>query len=452
MFENKKILILGLARSGYQAAVLLSKRKNTVVLNDSKSEEELDSEKVKELRELGVQLVFGNHPDELIDESFDYLVKNPGVAIDHKYVLKANELGIEVLNEVELAYRLLPKGVKIIGITGTNGKTTTTTLTYEIMKKAYGDRVFLVGNIGFPLCSVLDKVKEDSILVIEVSCQQLENLSEFKPDVGVMTNLSPAHIDFFKSYENYKRVKAKLFSKQTNNDVAILNIENDDVLNECKNIKSTVKYFSSSRQINGCYCDNGAIYYYGDKVIDLSDILIVGKHNYENCLAAIMAVKEFDVSNEIIKEVISNFKGVEHRLEYCGQVFGVKYYNDTEATNIKCTQIALSSFDEPIVLILGGMERGQDFNELASYMENVKAIVAIGQCRNRVLEFGSKMNIPTYSFEFLKDGFQKCVEIAEKDDIVLLSPASASWDQYKECEIRGSEFKNYVKDLVKEEE
>lgn len=452
MFENKKILILGLARSGYQAAVLLSKRKNTVVLNDSKSDEELDSEKVKELRELGVQLVFGNHPDELIDESFDYLVKNPGVAIDHKYVLKANELGIEVLNEVELAYRLLPKGVKIIGITGTNGKTTTTTLTYEIMKKAYGDRVFLVGNIGFPLCSVLDKVKEDSILVIEVSCQQLENLSEFKPDVGVMTNLSPAHIDFFKSYENYKRVKAKLFSKQTNNDVAILNIENDDVLNECKNIKSTVKYFSSSRQINGCYCDNGAIYYYGDKVIDLSDILIVGKHNYENCLAAIMAVKEFDVSNEIIKEVISNFKGVEHRLEYCGQVFGVKYYNDTEATNIKCTQIALSSFDEPIVLILGGMERGQDFNELASYMENVKAIVAIGQCRNRVLEFGSKMNIPTYSFEFLKDGFQKCVEIAEKDDIVLLSPASASWDQYKECEIRGSEFKNYVKDLVKEEE
>ncbi len=452
MFENKKILILGLARSGYQAAVLLSKRKNTVVLNDSKSDEELDSEKVKELRELGVQLVFGNHPDELIDESFDYLVKNPGVAIDHKYVLKANELGIEVLNEVELAYRLLPKGVKIIGITGTNGKTTTTTLTYEIMKKAYGDRVFLVGNIGFPLCSVLDKVKEDSILVIEVSCQQLENLSEFKPDVGVMTNLSPAHIDFFKSYENYKRVKAKLFSKQTNNDVAILNIENDDVLNECKNIKSTVKYFSSSRQINGCYCDNGAIYYYGDKVIDLSDILIVGKHNYENCLAAIMAVKEFDVSNEIIKEVISNFKGVEHRLEYCGQVFGVKYYNDTEATNIKCTQIALSSFDEPIVLILGGMERGQDFNELASYMKNVKAIVAIGQCRNRVLEFGSKMNIPTYSFEFLKDGFQKCVEIAEKDDIVLLSPASASWDQYKECEIRGSEFKNYVKDLVKEEE
>ena len=452
MFENKKILILGLARSGYQAAVLLSKRKNTVVLNDSKSEEELDSEKVKELRELGVQLVFGNHPDELIDESFDYLVKNPGVAIDHKYVLKANELGIEVLNEVELAYRLLPKGVKIIGITGTNGKTTTTTLTYEIMKKAYGDRVFLVGNIGFPLCSVLDKVKEDSILVIEVSCQQLENLSEFKPDVGVMTNLSPAHIDFFKSYQNYKRVKVKLFSKQTNNDVAILNIENDDVLNECKNIKSTVKYFSSSRQINGCYCDNGAIYYYGDKVIDLSDILIVGKHNYENCLAAIMAVKEFDVSNEIIKEVISNFKGVEHRLEYCGQVFGAKYYNDTEATNIKCTQIALSSFDEPIVLILGGMERGQDFNELASYMKNVKAIVAIGQCRNRVLEFGSKMNIPTYSFEFLKDGFQKCVEIAEKDDIVLLSPASASWDQYKECEIRGSEFKNYVKDLVKEEE
>ena len=211
MFENNKIFILGLARSGYQAAKLLIERGNKVVLNDGKDEEKHDKEQINELRSLGVELVFGSHPDNILDESFDYLIKNPGVPIDHKYVLKARELGIEVMNEVEMAYRLLPEGVKMIAITGTNGKTTTTTLTYEIMKKAYGDKVFLAGNIGYPLSSILNDVKNGDIIVIEVSCQQLENLTEFNPDVALMTNLSPAHIDFLKSYENYKRVKAKLF-------------------------------------------------------------------------------------------------------------------------------------------------------------------------------------------------------------------------------------------------
>ncbi len=451
MFENKKILILGLARSGYQAALTLSKRGAKVILNDSKKEEELDAHEIEELRSLGVELILGNHPDNLLDNSFDYLVKNPGVPINHKYVLKAKELKIEVLNEVEVAYRLLPKGIKIIAITGTNGKTTTTTLTYEIMKKAFGNKVFLVGNIGYPLCSILQDVKEDSILVMEVSCQQLENLSTFKPDVGVMTNLSPAHIDFFGNYENYKNVKKKLFANMTAKDVAILNLENEDVINTCRDITPSVKYFSSNKEINGCYCDNKALYYYGEKVIDVKDILIVGKHNIENILATIMAVKEFNVSNEIIKEVISNFKGVEHRLEFVGEKNNVRYYNDTEATNIKCTQIALSSFDKPTIIILGGLERGQVFEELIPYMNNVKAIVAIGQCRKRIVDFGEKINIPTYSFEFLQEGFKKCVDLAQPGDIVLLSPASASWDQYKECEVRGAEFKDYVKKLIEEE-
>ena len=241
MFENKKIFILGLARSGYHAAKVLCARGNEVVLNDGKAEEKLDSEQISELRELGVNLVFGSHPDELLDSSFDYLIKNPGVPIDHKYVLKARELGIEVMNEVEMGYRLLPEGVKLIGITGTNGKTTTTTLTYEIMKKAFGEKVILAGNIGYPLCSMLDKIKSDDILVMEISCQQLENLTEFNPDVAVMTNLSPAHIDFLKSYDNYKRVKTKLFQNHGAKNIAILNIENDDVLESTKNIKSTVK-------------------------------------------------------------------------------------------------------------------------------------------------------------------------------------------------------------------
>lgn len=451
MFKNNKVLILGLARSGYQAAKVLIKRGNTVILNDGKEEEKLDQEQIKELREAGVELIFGSHPDDLLDSSFDYLIKNPGVPIDHKYVLKARELGIEVINEVEMAYRLLPKNIKIVGITGTNGKTTTTTLTYEILHKALGDKVFLAGNIGYPLCSILDKVKENDIIVMEVSCQQLENLSTFRPNVGLITNLSPAHIDFLKSYENYKYVKSKLFKNQDSSDVAIANMENNDVLEITKNIKSQVKYFSSAKEINGCYLKDGAIYYYGNKVIDTDSIFIAGKHNLENCMGAIMIAKEFKVTNDVICDVISNFKGVEHRLEFVAKVNGRSFYNDTEATNIKCTQIALSSFDKPIIVILGGLERGQDFFELAPFMEHVKAIVGIGQCRERVLEFGKSVNIPTYIYEKLSDGFDKCYEISENGDIILLSPASASWDQYKECEVRGAEFKSKVEELKNED-
>ena len=447
MFKNNKVLILGFARSGYEAAKVLIKRGNKVILNDSKKEEVLDQEKIKELRDLGVQFVFGSHPDDLLDDSFDYLIKNPGVPIDHKYVLRSRELGIEVINEVEMCYRLLPKGIKIVAITGTNGKTTTTTITYNILKNAFGERVVLAGNIGYPLSSVLEQLNSDSILVMEISCQQLENMTKFNPNVAVMTNLSPAHIDFLKSYDNYKRVKAKLFQNQTKDDVAILNNEDADVLNSTKSIKSTRKYFSSDNKIDGCYLDDNYICYYGEKVISCDDILIVGKHNIENCMAAIMVAKEFNVKNNVIIDTISEFKGVEHRLEYVDTVNNCRFYNDTEATNIKCCQIALSSFDKPIILFLGGMERGQDFTELQPYMNNVKAVIAIGQCRDRVVDFCNDNGIDNYSFEFLKDGFKKCKEIMVPGDVVLLSPASASWDQYNECEERGKEFKNLVADI-----
>ena len=449
MFKNKKILILGFARSGYEAAKVLIKRGNYVVLNDSKEEKVLDKDKIKELRDMGVKFVFGSHPDDLLNKDFDFLIKNPGVPIDHKYVLKAKELGIDVINEVEMAYQLLPKDIKIVAITGTNGKTTTTTLTYNILKNAFGNKVILAGNIGFPLCSVLDKLDSDSILVMEVSCQQLENMSKFRPNIAVFTNLSPAHIDFLKSYDNYKRVKTKLFNTQSKEDVSILNYDNDDVINMTKNIKSNKKYFSSTKEIDGCFISNNIIKYYDKEIIDCDDIPIVGRHNIENCMAAIMVAEEFNVPINVIINTIKEFKGVEHRLEYVETVKERKFYNDTEATNIKCTQIALSSFKKPTIIILGGMERGQDFDELKDYIGNVKTIIAIGQCRNRVQEFGDRNSIPTFSYEFLKDGFKKAWDVSESGDIVLLSPASASWDQYKECEIRGQEFKDLVHQLDK---
>ena len=447
MFHNNKVLILGMARSGYQAAKFLIHRGNEVYLNDSKEEEKMDSSQVEELRKLGVHLVFGSHPDDLLDESFDYLIKNPGVPIDHKYVLKARELEIPVINEVEMAYRLLPDDVSIVGITGTNGKTTTTTIIYEILHKAFGDRVHLAGNIGFPLSSVLNDVKSGDILVMECSCQQGENFVRFHPHVGVLTNFSEAHIDFMKTYKHYKNTKSKMFYNQTKDDIAILNYDNEDVMEEMSRIQSEKKFFSSQHTIDGCHLIDDDIYYYDEKIMNIHDIKIKGIHNVENIMAAIMAVKEYEVENSIIRDVVSHFKGVEHRLEYVDTVNGVEYYNDTEATNIKCCQIALSSFKCPTILFLGGLERGQNFEDLTPYMNHVKAIIAIGECRERIREYAESISKDVYVYEHLADGFDKASQIAEEGDVVLLSPASASWDQYKECEVRGAEFKEKVHEL-----
>ena len=447
MFKDKKILILGLARSGFQAAKILVKRGNEVILNDFKDESKQDLRQVEELRKIGVHLVFGSHPDDLLDKSFDYLIKNPGVPIDHKYVLKARELDIPVINEVEMAFHLLPENVDIIGITGTNGKTTTTTIIYEIMHKAFGNKVHLAGNIGYPLSSILDDVKSGDIIVMECSCQQGENFIDFHPHVGVLTNFSEAHIDFMKTYSHYKETKSRMFYRQDSSDIAIMNYDNSDVIEELKNIKSVKKFFSSKNPIDGCHLVGDIIYYFDQEIINIKDIKIKGLHNVENCMAAIMAVKEYNVSNDIIFDVISSFRGVEHRLEYVDTVDGVEYYNDTEATNIKCCQIALSSFNCPIILFLGGLERGQRFNDLTPYMDNVKTIIAIGECRDRVKDYAKSINKEVFVYEHLKDGFDKAVSIATKGDVVLLSPASASWDQYKECEVRGAEFKQKVMEL-----
>lgn len=452
MFQNKKILILGFARSGYEAAKFLIKRGNEVILNDGKSLTDNDRNKYDELEQMGVKFILGSHPDDLLDDSFDYLIKNPGVPIDHKYVLKAKELGIPVINEVEMAYHLIPKdkNIKIIGITGTNGKTTTTTLIYNFIKEA-GLNAHLAGNIGYPLSSFIDKLENNDIIVMEVSCQQLENLDKFKADVSVVTNISEAHIEFMKTYEHYIEVKSRLLKNLDEKDVAVLNLENDIVINMSKTCRGNIKTFSSKRENTTAYIKDGSIYYLDEEIISIEDIKLRGIHNYENIMAAIIAVKEFGVDNTSIRKVLKTFTGVEHRLEFVREVSGRKFYNDTEATNIKCTQIALSAFNEPTILILGGYERGQNFDDLKDYVINTKAIIAIGQCRERVVEFANSINIPVYSYEYLKDGFKKCLNVSLSGDIILLSPASASWDQYKECEIRGAEFKKYVNELEMED-
>ena len=440
MFEDKNIVILGLARSGIAAAKFLRKRNCNVIVNDKKEKE--DENILNELKSLGVKVILGSHPDDLINEKVDYLIKNPGVPIDHKYVLKARELGIPVINEVEMAYLSIPKdkNIKILAITGSNGKTTTSTLTYNYLKED-GKKVVLAGNIGYPLCNFIDDLEEDTIIVMETSCQQLENLDKFKPDVAIMTNIVEAHIDFMKTYEHYKYVKSKLLKNQTSGDVAILNKESEELLNAVKDAKSNKKYFSSKEIIDGSYLKNNKIYYYDEEIIDIKDLKLRGVHNYENIMASVMGVKEFGCSTESIRKVLKTFMGVEHRLEFVDNINGRIFYNDTEATNIKCTQIALASFTEPTIVLLGGLERGQNFNDLKPFCDNVKAIVTSGQCKERVKEFGESISVPTYVCDYITDATEKAYEISSPGDVILLSPGSASWDQFKQCEDRGALFK-----------
>lgn len=440
MFENNNIVILGMARSGYEVAKYLAKRHNKITINDLNTNQ--NEEHIKELEKLGVKIVLGSHPDDLINKDVNYLIKNPGVPIDHKYVLKAKELGIEVLNEVEVSARLMRKDVHLIGITGTNGKTTTTTIIYEILKEKFKDKVHLTGNMGYPLISFLDKFKKDDFIVMETSSQQLENLDKFTPEVAVLTNVSEAHLEFFKTYDHYKELKKRIFKNHTKDNLAIINRTDEESLKLTKDIKSNKVYFSDSKD-DLCYIEKENIYYKGKKIIDTKEIILKGMHNYQNIMAAIIVAKHYGVEDEIINKVVKKFKGVEHRLEFVKELDGKKYYNDSKATNLVSTQIALKSFDKDILLILGGYERGQDFKELIPYLDNVKVILAIGENRERVKKELSNYNVIVK--ETLKEAMKNIKDYYV--DIVLLSPASASWDQYKKFEDRGEEFKNIVNSL-----
>ena len=445
MFENKKIFILGMARSGYFAAKVLAKRNNEIVLNDMN--ENQDEKRVEELKNLGVKVVLGSHPDDLLDESFDYIIKNPGIHFDHKYLIYAQEHNIKVINEIEMAYHLLPKNVKIIGITGTNGKTTTTTLTYEILKSHFGDKAHLAGNIGYPLCEVLDDIKEDDYIVMEIGVPQLHDFYDFNCDIAVLTNIFEAHLDMFKTRDYYNENKLRIFMNHTKDNIAIINKGNDDAYRITQNIKSTKMFFSSKEQNTDAYLKDNIIYYKNEPIINTNNIKLKGVHNYENIMVSVIISKLLNIPNETIQNVVSNFKGVEHRIEFVRTLNNVDFYNDSKATNVTSTQIALSAFNKPIILLLGGLDRGHSFNDLESYMKNVKLVCSFGQTKERIKNFTDKLNIKCIVNNTLNEALQCAYENSNEGDVILLSPACASWDQYKSFEDRGKEFKELVNNL-----
>ena len=441
MFENKKIFILGMARSGYEAAKLLSDYNNEIIVTDGK---EQDSSLVSELESLGVKVIITSDQLSLLDDSFDYVIKNPGIKYDNPVVVKAKELGIKVINEIEMAYSFLDKSVNIIGVTGSNGKTTTTTLISEFMKNSFNN-VYLGGNIGIPLSNFVRDIKPNSYLVLEISDHQLCDMYDFKTNVSVLTNITPTHLDFHKSYEVYQMTKKKIFNNHTIDDLAIINKDDEVSMKITDDIKSTKVYYGHDKT-NLAYYDEEGIYYDGKLVIKLDDIILKGKHNYQNIMGAIIAVKKYGVTDEVIQKVLKEFKGVEHRLEYVDTINGVTYYNDSKATNCVSTITALNSFNQPTILLLGGYDRGHSFHDLDDSMKNVKCVVCFGETKNRIEEFCNDLNIKCYKNDTLKEAMNVVKDICTPGDVVLLSPACASWDQYDKFEDRGDEFKNLVRE------
>ncbi len=439
MYENKKILILGAAKSGIAVAKLLANKNNDITLCDLN---DIDEKVKNELESLNIKIIITKNQIDLIDESYDLIVKNPAIASVSPLIKKCHELNLRVENEMEVAYHFLPKNVKIIGVTGSNGKTTTTTIIYEMLK-CCGFSVKLGGNIGYPLAEILPTIKENDIVLLEISDHQLCDLNSFKTDISVLTNICPTHLDYHGTYEAYKNTKRKIFNNHTSNDIAIINLENEDALEESKDIPSKKLYFSSKNKANA-YLNNGNIIVNDKVVINIKDIKLKGIHNYENILAAYLVLSNFTMDFENAVSFLKNFGGVEHRMEYVTKVNGVEYYNDSKSTNPTATITALKTFDSPINLILGGKDRNQDYHELDEYMSNVKKIYAIGQTTDKVYEYAKELNIPCSKDYTLKEALKNIKSEALENDIVLLSPGAASQDQYKRFEDRGKEFKENI--------
>ena len=439
MYENKKILILGAAKSGVAVAKLLVGKNNEIILSDLK---ELPSSTAQELEDMGIKIMITLNQCDLIDSSYDLVIKNPAIMMTSEITKKLNKLHIRTENEMEVAYHFLPENVTIIGVTGSNGKTTTTTIIYELLKRL-NINVILGGNIGYPLSEVLKGVQKESVLLLEISDHQLCDIHDFKTNISVITNLCPTHLDYHGSYENYKKAKKKIFNLHTSNDLAILNHANEDCLELSKDILSKKVYFNNLEN----YYDNNYIYLHGEKYLNINNICLQGEHNYENILAALLVVEQFGLDKDIVVDFLKTFSGVEHRLEYVANKNGIEYYNDSKSTNPTATITALKTFTKPIHLILGGLDRNQDFNELNDYINYVKKIYAIGEVTDKVANYASNLNIPCERCYNLVTAMEKIHQNVQRGDVVLLSPGSSSQDQYVKFEDRGDEFKNIVENF-----
>ena len=448
VFEHKRVLVIGLAKSGVAVAKLLLHQGAMVTVNDRIPLEE--NPDAKSLIEEGIRVLAGSHPVDLLEEHFDFVVKNPGIPYHNCMVEAAMKKGIPVYTEVEIAYQLL-EGL-IIGITGSNGKTTTTTLASLMLKESFPEReVYAAGNIGIPLSQLAEQSTKEDIYVSELSSFQLMGIDQFKPKIACVVNIFSAHLDYHGTREEYIKAKLQLTKNQTEDDYLVYNADYPELITLIEgHTKATLVPFSRKTVLEFGACVEGDyICFNGEKVIPVSTIQVPGTQNVENVLAAVAISKLAGASNEGIKKAVQNFHGVKHRTQFVKEVNKRRFYNDSKATNIIATQTALRSFtNQSVVLIAGGLDRGNGFDELVPDLKAVSGIVLYGETKEKLQEAAKVAGVPVIEIvNTLEEATKKAYAISKEDDIILLSPACASWDQFKSFEIRGDEFIQVVENL-----
>lgn len=453
LLKYKSFSVIGAARSGVASAKMLKSRGYKVFLSDSSPEEKINQDFVKEIKANSIEHEFGKHSDKVFEN--DMLIVSPGVPQDSEIIQKAFSLGKEVVSEIEAASWFY--NGKIIAITGTNGKTTTTTLTGEIFKDA-GINAQVCGNIGVAFSDVVESAGDSEVAVVEASSFQLDNIKIFKPYISVLMNITPDHLDRYEhSYQNYIDSKLKVFENQDSNDFFVYNYDDEIIKQRIKDkVKAKKVPFSLKEDLSsafdmGAFLKDGVIvyfYYLGkENIIDTKNLIIKGPHNIYNSMASVISARIFDIKKEYIEKTLSEFKGVEHRVEFVRELNGVKFYNDSKATNVNSVWYALQGFIEPIVLILGGKDKGNDYTEIENEVKKyVKHIIAIGSSKEKVYDFFKDM-IPVSKASGFDEAIKLAYQNAEKNNVVLLSPACASFDMFDNYEHRGREFKRIVNSL-----
>ena len=450
-YNGKKALVCGMARSGIAAAKLLNRLGARVTLQDMKKREEISAD-VLALEGEGIVLYTGANPDEIACAQ-DLIVLSPGIPCDLPFIAAAEAAGIAVISEVELAYSLTP--CPITAITGTNGKTTTTTLTGEIMKTAYS-KTAVVGNIGVPYSEEVEGLTEKDWVVAEISSFQMEKAKEFHPHISAVLNITPDHLNRHKTMEVYIAMKERVFAKQTAEDFCILNHADEACRKMADKTAAKVFFFDSSERLaEGIYLDGDAIEVrwgaINETLIHVDELQILGVHNYENVMAAAAMGICAGIALDTIRTVLKGFAGVAHRIEYVATVDGVDYYNDSKGTNVDASIRAVLAMKKPIVLIGGGYDKGSSFDEWTKlFPGRVKHLVLIGVTAPKVRASAEKFGFTAISdCETFEEAVDLCREKAEDGDCVLLSPACASWGMFDNYEQRGDMFKEQVRGYLK---
>jgi len=443
--KNNNVVILGAARSGLSAASLLKKTGNSVFVSDNAVKGKIKEKNY--LTKMGIPFEFGRHSERVFQA--DFVVLSPGIPSTSEIVKSITARNIPVYSEIEVASWFCRS--KIIAVTGSNGKTTTTTILGKMLKSRYHDS-FVAGNIGFPFSDFVLDSTEKNWVGVEVSSFQLETIDRFHPSVAIILNLSPNHLDWYNSFEEYASAKLKILNNLSPDDHVIIDGD-DDELNKRILASPPRKFkFSLKSKRAEAYLFDDHIYLFNEQLINIHDVQLLGPHNYKNLMAAGIAAKIAGVATSDIASVMRSFKGVTHRLEFVNKIKNVGFINDSKATTLESLEAALNSFSQPVILIAGGKDKGADFDRIRSLLEeSVKAAILIGAARDRIAASWSGI-IPIAMAHDLQDAVIKAMQNAVQGDIVLLSPACSSFDMFKDFEDRGNKFKKIVTQLKKQYE